>query len=164
MEQRPLLPARLLHEMIHQYHMELTGRTEETYGGHGPAFRDECNRIGAVLGLPKVRAGKERGRDKALPSCASWPLNVRPDGYYLGAYPPEPAAPKEPAEEGSDGQDGAAEGILGMLTPEEWTVMMHPVQRRGGEAWTHGRRLLAAAGQFDVIRALETTDTERLAA
>jgi len=78
----------LLHEMIHHYHQEVTGRTEDTYHGHGPAFRDECNRIGAVLGLSPVRAQHKRGKDKDRPSCAQWPHNVRlqdPD-YYLGAF------------------------------------------------------------------------------
>lgn len=75
----------LLHEMVHQYHQEVTGVTEDSYSGHGPAFRDECNRIGALLGLPPVRTCKARGRDRDLPSCSHWPHNVRPPDYYLGA-------------------------------------------------------------------------------
>jgi hypothetical protein len=75
----------LLHETIHQYHDEITGQTEKGYHGHGPAFRDECNRIGKELGLPPVRTSKARGPEKELPSCAHWPFNVRPEGYYRGA-------------------------------------------------------------------------------
>ena len=49
--------------------------------GHGPAFRDTCNRIGGALGLPPVKTSKARGPEKDLPSCAHWPFNVRPEGY-----------------------------------------------------------------------------------
>lgn len=75
----------LLHEMIHQWQHEIDGDMEESYHGHGASFRDKCNEIGEVLGLGKVRTSKARGADKALPSCASFPHNVRPDDYYLGA-------------------------------------------------------------------------------
>ena len=76
----------LLHEMIHQYAQELTGQQDGSYHGHGPAFRDECNRIGERLGLPIVRTCKKRGKAAALASCSQWPANVRPDGWYMGAY------------------------------------------------------------------------------
>src|SRR5262249_54286367 len=67
------------------------------YKGHGPVFAGECNRIGAALGLPRVRPAKARGKDGHLPSCAQWPHNVRPEGYYLGAYqPPVPKAKARP--------------------------------------------------------------------
>lgn len=33
----------LLHETVHQYHQEVTGEAEDSYKGHGPAFRDSCN-------------------------------------------------------------------------------------------------------------------------
>jgi hypothetical protein len=87
----------LLHEMIHQWHQEVTGRNDEHYHGHGPAFRDECNRIGKMLGLPAVRCSKARGKDNSLPSCSYWPHCVRPADYYGGAYiarPPRPPPPK----------------------------------------------------------------------
>jgi hypothetical protein len=90
----------LLHEMIHHDHMEITGEREESFHGHGPAFRDDCNRIGATLGLSAVRSAKKRGPDKDLPSCAQWPHNVRPLDYYLGAVmepTPEPPQPPTPA-------------------------------------------------------------------
>ena len=76
----------LLHEMIHQWQFEVLGDGEPSYCGHGPLFRDVANRIGAVLGLPPVRDCKRRGTDKNLPSCSQWPHNVRPQGFYLGAY------------------------------------------------------------------------------
>lgn len=78
----------LTHETIHQWQQELSGRCEEGYHGHGPAFRDTANVIGARLGLDPVRTCKARGKDKDRPSCSSWPHNVRPDSYYLGAYLP----------------------------------------------------------------------------
>ena len=62
---------------------------------HGPAFHDECNRIGKELGLPPVRTAKARGPEKSLPSCAHWPFNVRPEGYYRGALDIEPELVKE---------------------------------------------------------------------
>lgn len=67
----------LLHEMIHVW-QAMTGNREPGYAGHGPKFAAECNRIGALLGLPEVGV-KGRG---GLPDCAQWPLNVRPEGYY----------------------------------------------------------------------------------
>jgi hypothetical protein len=76
----------LLHECVHQWHFEITGQTEDSYHGHGPAFAAMCNQIGAALGLPPVRAMKRRGKDKDLPSCAQWPICVRHPIYYLGAY------------------------------------------------------------------------------
>jgi hypothetical protein len=87
----------MLHEMIHQYHQEITGEIEKAFHGHGPQFRDVCNRIGAAMGSPLVRSAKKRGPDAHLPSCAQWPHNVRPPEYYLGAYVlPEPEAPQAP--------------------------------------------------------------------
>jgi hypothetical protein len=101
----------LLHETIHQYHDELTGKTEDSYHGHGPAFRDECNRIGKALGLPPVRTSKARGPEKDLPSCAHWPLNVRPEGYYRGAFETGPEA-------GKDGEEAEADEDAGTERPE----------------------------------------------
>jgi hypothetical protein len=76
-----------LHEMIHQWQQEVTGKNENGYHGHGPAFRDKANEIGAQLGLPRVRTSKNRGKQyKGLPSCSQWPHNVRPAEYYQGAY------------------------------------------------------------------------------
>jgi|SRR5581483_9243548 len=83
----------LLHETIHQYHHEVTGHPEDSYKGHGPAFRDVCNEIGEKLGLAPVRVAKARGPEKDLPSCAEWPHCVRPKNYYQGAYIP-PAGKK----------------------------------------------------------------------
>jgi hypothetical protein len=92
----------LLHETIHQYHDEIIGQVERSYHGHGPAFRDECIRIGKELGLPPVRTSKARGPEKDLPSCAHWPFNVRPEGYYRGALDSGPEATKEGGEAEAD--------------------------------------------------------------
>lgn len=81
----------LLHECVHEWHQEVTGHREDSYLGHGPQFRDTANRIGEALGLPPVRASRRRGRDADLPSCAFWPYNVRPRGFYLGAWRNFPA-------------------------------------------------------------------------
>jgi hypothetical protein len=75
----------LLHETIHQYQMEILNTYEESYDRHGPVFRDNANRIGAVLGLPPVRASKVPKKERDKPSCAQWPHNVRPRDYYQGA-------------------------------------------------------------------------------
>jgi SprT-like family len=73
----------LLHEMIHVWQAETDNR-EPGYAGHGPKFAAECNRIGKALGLAEVGVkGRGRAADgSALPDCAGWPLNVRPEGYY----------------------------------------------------------------------------------
>jgi hypothetical protein len=81
----------LLHESVHQYCGEVLHDDGRGYKGHGPTFAGECNRIGAALGLPEVRPAKARGPLKELPSCAGWPMCVRPRDYYLGALAdPEP--------------------------------------------------------------------------
>ena len=72
----------LLHETVHQWHQEITLKQDLGYKGHGPAFRDVANRIGADLGLGVVRVAKARGKLKDLPSCAQWPHCVRPPQYY----------------------------------------------------------------------------------
>jgi hypothetical protein len=97
----------LLHETIHQYHDEITGKVEKSYHGHGPAFRDECNRIGKELGLPPVRTAEARGPEKNLPSCAHWPFNVRPEGYYRGAFDirGEVAKEEDEAEANEEGEE-----------------------------------------------------------
>jgi hypothetical protein len=70
---------------------EVADNPEDSYKGHGPAYTAECNRIGLALGLPPVRLAKQDRGDKDRPSCAQWPHNVRPEGYYLGAWPvPKP--------------------------------------------------------------------------
>jgi hypothetical protein len=75
----------LLHEAVHQYHREVTGRTEPAYHGHGPAFTETANRIGTTLGLPPVIA-KNRGGTKRRDVAPQWPHCVRDCGYYLSAY------------------------------------------------------------------------------
>lgn len=83
----------LLHEQVHQYQQEVSGELDAGYHGHGPAFRDQANRIGGALGLAPVRTSKRRGVDADLPSCAQWPHNVRGSEHYLGAYGAPASAP-----------------------------------------------------------------------
>jgi hypothetical protein len=122
----------LLHEMIHQWQQEISGQTDDGYHGHGPAFRNQCIRIGAVIGLPPVRTGKKRGKDAGLPSCSQWPHNVRPEAHYLGAYVP----PRD--------LDDDAPSI-----PETITVPTDPAAMVEGLA-----RVLTAAEAYDVARGL----------
>jgi hypothetical protein len=77
----------LLHEMIHQWHQEITGAYDDSWGGHGPAFSAKANEIGEKLGLPPVRRTC-KSRDGSEPSPSQWPHDVRPEGYYLGAHVP----------------------------------------------------------------------------
>lgn len=79
----------LLHEMVHAYMHEIAEDLEPGYKGHGPKFTAECNRIGALMGLPKVFT-KGRGG----PNSAQWPLCVRPAGYY-GTAEEKPAKPRK---------------------------------------------------------------------
>jgi hypothetical protein len=89
-----------LHESVHQWAHEVLDNDEASYKGHGPLFAGKCNAVGELLGLPPVRAAKARGPDQDLPSCAQWPHNVRPPGYYLGAFvgpaEEETARPQDP--------------------------------------------------------------------
>jgi len=82
---RRFLEDVLLHEMIHQYHFEITGDDDASYGGHGPAFSGKANEIGEELALPRVRRTC-KSRDGDAPSPSQWPYNVRPESYYLGAH------------------------------------------------------------------------------
>jgi hypothetical protein len=84
----------LLHEMGHQFEMEVLG----TEGGHGKDFCAICNRIGGELGLPPVVARRRQGDPKTLPICAQWPSNVRPEGYY-GDLWDEVTGPTEAGED-----------------------------------------------------------------
>jgi hypothetical protein len=83
----------LLHETVHQYHQEITGEKQTGEHGHGAAFRDECNRIGKILGLREVvtqrevrKAINESDGMAGGDSCTYWPYGVRPPLYYGGAY------------------------------------------------------------------------------
>jgi hypothetical protein len=102
----------LLHECVHQWHFEVTGQTEASYHGHGPAFAATCNQVGAALGLPPVRSMKRRGKDREMPSCAQWPICVRPPGFYLGAYAHAEADDAGEADDADDGLAGEQGGPL----------------------------------------------------
>jgi hypothetical protein len=81
----------LTHETIHQWAIEVTGATEDSYHGHGPAFAAKANEMGASLGLEPVVV-RNRGGSK-LAKAAQWPHCVRPSEYYLGAYQPRVPVP-----------------------------------------------------------------------
>jgi hypothetical protein len=84
----------LLHEMIHQWQVEINGTDpgeHANYGGHGDTFSSKANEIGLWLGLPPVRLRnkKSHSRDTAhLPNPSQWPHSVCDPSYYLGAYVP----------------------------------------------------------------------------
>jgi Domain of unknown function (DUF4326)/SprT-like family len=84
---RKFLEDVLLHEMIHQYHFEVTGEHDASWSGHGPAFSAMANEIGRKLGLPPVRRTCKK-RDGEEPSPSQWPHNVRRHEYYRGAHVP----------------------------------------------------------------------------
>ncbi len=81
----------LLHEMVHAYCWEILNDIEPGYGGHGPKWAAQCNRIGRKLGLPEVFV-KGRGG----PNAARWPMCVRPAGYY--GEPEETEEQREPKQ------------------------------------------------------------------
>lgn len=73
----------LLHEMIHAHCHHVVMNNEETYGCHGPIFRDVCNRIGDKLGYQRVRSKWDQPRRLShVPACNYWPHNVVPPGTY----------------------------------------------------------------------------------
>lgn len=74
----------LLHATVKQYVTEVRGTDEAGWGGFGPLFVAEANRIGDRLGLPAVQSRRRGFRGTARPVAASWPWALRPDGYYLG--------------------------------------------------------------------------------
>lgn len=83
-----ILADTLLHEMIHQYMQEIEENDETKFKGHGPIFRDHCNRIGTDFGFLEVRTAKQNSKDeKEKPLCAYWPHRENAEEYYRGAFP-----------------------------------------------------------------------------
>ena len=107
----------LLHEMVHQWQYEVLHRPEESYHGHGTAFRNKANEIGAKLGLPRVRSNRTDGKDRALPLCSHWPHVVRPAAYYLGVY--VPTSGDKPEEDRSAMCEDAAHRLARRFSVEE---------------------------------------------
>lgn len=119
----------LLHEMVHAWQSEIAHISESGYRGHGPKFAGECNRIGELLGLPRVGV-KGRG---GLPDCAYWPLCVRPEGYYPNPY--KPPRRRMRSKKPGDGRPGSAY-LLRLIMP----LLPHLVP-------SHLRKLGAAASR-----------------
>lgn len=78
----------LLHEVVHQYCIEVLGKPEDSEKGHGLIFASECTRVGGLVGLPAVGPARAGRRKPGVASCGQWPHNVRPSNYYRGAYAP----------------------------------------------------------------------------
>jgi len=79
---RRFLQDVLLHESVHQFHYEVTGKTESGSRGHGRHFAEKCNEIGQVISLPLVIPRRRGAKDTDRPVCNHWPHNVRPDDFY----------------------------------------------------------------------------------
>jgi hypothetical protein len=131
----------LLHESVHQYCDEVLHTPETSYKGHGPTFAGECNRIGERLGLPPVRPAKARGKLKELPSCASWPHNVRPADYYLGAL-------AEPEPKAGDDEDPGDEDLLTFPCPIDPAEALPVLAAHYGE---EARRYIAAGWGYGPV-------------
>lgn len=69
-----------------QVRTEIVRDAEAGYGGHGPVRAGVCNFLGRHLGVPVVV--KKGAKLPGVQTCVDWPMNVRPPGYYLGAYLP----------------------------------------------------------------------------
>ena len=74
----------VLSETVKQFVLEVEKDGEEGWGGRGPLFCREANRIGELLGLPRVEPRRRAYRGMGQPVAAFWPWAVRPQGYYLG--------------------------------------------------------------------------------
>lgn len=83
-----VLEDTLLHEMIHQYMHEIEENFEDKFKGHGPYFRDHCNRIAEDLGFLQVRCANQKSKEEIeKPLCAYWPHRTDADEHYKGAFP-----------------------------------------------------------------------------
>lgn len=75
----------LLHEAIHVDCLVQDGEPWNTL--HGARFVETANRIGKELGSIDSVVDRARGsRNAGQPTCCRWPHNVRPPGYYGGAF------------------------------------------------------------------------------
>lgn len=153
----------LLHEMIHQWQFEVAGDAEPGYKGHGPGFAAECNRIGAQLGLPLVRPAKQRGPHAMRPSCAQWPLNVRPTEHYQGALAWQITG--ELVERHLPARTStlpAAPRIPGPLEPAQWRDLAEAAlaydATRGASGTTQALSQLASAVGVELMAMLAATD------
>ena len=106
-----------LHETVHQYCIEVLGKAEEAEKSHGPVFAAECTRVGTMLNLPAVGPARASRRTAGVPSCAQWPINVRPANYYLGAY--DPSAAPQRSQTAKTGQTSANDQALIALLQAE---------------------------------------------
>lgn len=72
----------LLAATVKQFVLEERGTDEAGWGGYGPLYVAEANRIGSTLGLPPVRSRRCGFRGANEPVAAFWPWALRPAGYY----------------------------------------------------------------------------------
>jgi hypothetical protein len=73
----------LLHEQIHQWQYQHGSPTKQK---HDVEFTAKCNEISDALGIGRVVSRRRKGDPASLPIAAHWPMNVRPDGYYLDLW------------------------------------------------------------------------------
>lgn len=126
----------LLHVMVHQFAHECVGMKEESYHGHGPFFSEQCNRIGTYLDIGPVRKSKKRGPDAHLPSCSNWPHVVRPNSYYLGAWPTPVSEQVEfwSLFDSGDHKEIPETVSPAVLTEAEWLALMSESPKLNGLA------------------------------
>jgi hypothetical protein len=106
----------LLHEMAH-LRMNQLGTPEQGYGGHGPAFAAECNRIGDALGWLPVVPKRRQGDGPSTLIASQWPFCTFAGGElacerYAGLWEMigEKEAPRSPYQELCDAWIGAPDG------------------------------------------------------
>ena len=107
-----------LHEMVHAYCHLVLSQPELTYYGHGPVFSRECNRIGTILGLPRVRTSWNRSHDDSdMFLCNHWPHAVRDNDFYQGAWRDEDPDPhKNTKKHKKSGGGLSTSELLDLLT------------------------------------------------
>jgi len=114
--------------------------------------------LGEQLRLPPVRVAKARGSEKDLPSCAHWPHNVRPTGYYKGAF----ITPEDQGRAGDiDAEDEADRGADQANIDKERSatlIALAAAVRNFRRVWPDGTDETVA----NIMPSLDRTDRRRL--
>lgn len=144
----------LLHEMVHAACHELRGEVEPGYNGHGPVFAAECNRLGELLGFPRVSPKGRRG----FLAPEHWPH--LPAGDDDPPVSPERAKKWNRAPEAPEGSEHGGDGDLGDRL-KGLVAAAVAVERRAVLHWLHeaGRVLaLSTASRKSGVRILTLAD------
>ena len=65
----------LVQQMLRMFCVEVLKEPENSFHGHGPRFRYECNRMGQILGLSQVRTAKKTGSEYRSPQLCEMALH-----------------------------------------------------------------------------------------